>query len=155
PMGSDSSGTYQMQVLLGLRARCHRVTVVTPGTEVASSLDILRELAPRFGQTIIHGAPGVIRDILTRAAKRRIRLAPLRLGLLVGGESISEDWRNEIGEMIGAEPAERIRGFYGPPETGVIAVETRATIVLRRAAERHPRLRKELFGEPDAPAPTL
>ncbi len=155
PMGSHFAGTYHLQLALGLRSREHQITTITPGTEIERSVDALREIAPHFEQTIIQGTPGLTREILMRAAGAGIDLPALRIGLMVSGEPIAEDWRDEIGHLIASEPADRVRSFYSSAEIGAIAVETRATVRLRRLAAADPRLRRALFGDDTSTCPEL
>ena len=154
-MGSEPAGTYHLQLTLGLRARGHRITMVTPGTDIEKSVRMLRELGPRFQQTLIQGSPAVVRELLWRAAQDRIDLSALGLGLILSGEPISESQRDDMGELIAGEPAERVRYIYDAAEIGVIGVETRETVTLRRLAMRDHTLRRELFGGDASRCPAI
>jgi phenylacetate-CoA ligase len=154
-MGSEPAGTYHLQLMLGLQGRGHRITMVTPGTDIDESVRMLRELAPRFQQTIIQGSLAIVRELLGRAAQDGIDLAALGLGLILSGEPISEAQRDEMGELIAGESAERVRYIYDAAEIGVIGVETRATVTLRRLAMCDHTLRRELFGREASRCPAI
>lgn len=153
-MGAWLGGTYHLQAMMDLRARGHRITTITPGADLEAGARVLRELAPRFEQTIVQGYPPLVREVLERAAGRGVDLCALDLRLVVSGEPISVAWRDYVVGLIG-QTKEHVRSIYGSADTRAIAVETPATIALRRLATPGSRLWRELYGDEAVTAPML
>ncbi len=160
-MGAYVGGTYILSAVLGLRARGHRLSVVTPGIESAAVIDALTTLAPLYDQVVLGGYPPFVKDLVDQAPEV---LRGLDLELFMGGEPISEAWRDRLLDALGrAGEPERIRMLYGASDGGVVGYETAATIAVRRAMTRDGGLRAALLpgiddgsaGDPAPPIPSF
>jgi phenylacetate-CoA ligase len=154
-MGTRFGGTQHLLLMRDLRDRGHRITTITPGTDVEATVRILRELSPQFEQTILQGYPPLVAEILQRAAADGSDLSAINVRVLASGEAISERWRDHVAGLIGGDPVEDVRGFYGTTDMGVLGVETRATVALRRLATPDSKLWTALYGPHATTAPTL
>ncbi|MCC3313688.1 phenylacetate--CoA ligase family protein [Nocardia africana] len=147
-MGNWIGGTYTYSAALALRRRGFPVSVIAPGIEADTILDNIAALGPQYEQVVLAGYPPFVKDVLDRADDR---VLGQNLGLLLAGESISEQWRDYVLERLGRPGRTRSTCLiYGTADAGIMGHETRTTIAARRAARSDARLNAELFGVDDA-----
>ena len=151
-MGMWIGGTYSYQAVSGLRARGHKLSVITPGIDRDSVRACIAELGPDYEQVVLAGYPPFVQDVLDGAEPAVLEQD---LKILLAGECITEQWREHILDRIGApgDPG-RIRAIYGTADAGVMGHETATTIAVRRLAAADRRLATALFGT-DEVLPTL
>jgi phenylacetate-CoA ligase len=151
-MGNWIGGTYTYSAAVELSHRGHRLSVIAPGIDVDTILANIAALGPGYEQVVLAGYPPFIKDVLDAADQTVLRQD---IRLLMAGESISEDWRDHVIELLGRpEEPERTCLIYGTADMGMVGHETPTTIAIRRAAMADPVLGRALFGDAVS-APTL
>ncbi|MDT0221928.1 MULTISPECIES: hypothetical protein [unclassified Gordonia (in: high G+C Gram-positive bacteria)] len=152
-MGTWIGGTYSYQAALGLHEDDRRITVATPGIDVAAAVASLVELGPRHEKVILAGYPPLVKDVLDMLPADALTQD---LHLLLAGEGITERWRDHVLERFGRlHRPERVCLMYGTAEAGVMGHETPTTVTVRRAAFTSDKLRRELFGRNATPLTTF
>lgn len=153
-LGSWVGGMYTTSACRQLAAKGYPITVVTPGNNFAEILRIVPKLAPHFEQVVLLGYPPFLKDVLERGAAAGVRWSDCPVKLVMAGEVFSESWRDIVARRLSQpEPAFATASLYGTADAGVIANETPASILVRRALASRPELATELFGQ--ARLPTL
>ncbi len=153
-LGSWVGGMYTTSACRQLAAKGYPITVVTPGNNFAEILRVIPKLAPFFDQVVLLGYPPFIKDVLDRGTAAGIPWANYCVKVAMAGEVFSEAWRDRVTQRLGqSDPEHSTASLYGTADAGVIANETPASILARRAIDEHPELVKELFGQ--ARLPTL
>jgi phenylacetate-CoA ligase len=153
-LGSWVGGMYTTFACRHLAAKGYPVTLVTPGSNKAEILRVLRELGAEFEQTVLFGYPPFLKDVIDAGRVAGLDWARLSVSLVTAGEVFSEEWRTLLCERLGGRvPALHTASLYGTADGGVLANETPLSIEVRRSLSRKPEAARELFGE--ARLPTL
>jgi phenylacetate-CoA ligase len=153
-LGSWVGGMYTTFACRHLAAKGYPITLVTPGSNKAEILRVLRELGPEFEQTILFGYPPFLKDVIDAGRGAGLDWGRFNVSIVTAGEVFSEEWRSLICERLGGRvPALHTASLYGTADGGVLANETPLSIEARRALARNPAAAHELFGE--ARLPTL
>jgi phenylacetate-coenzyme A ligase PaaK-like adenylate-forming protein len=151
-MGNWIGGTYTFTGIQHLPALGHKLSVITPGIDVAAILGNLADLGPYYEQVVLVGYPPFVKDVLDQAPSP---VASTDIGILMAGENITESWRDYVLKRIGKEgEAERTCLIYGTADAGIMGHETPTTIAARRLARDDPGLATALFGD-DEVQPTF
>ena len=151
-MGNWIGGTYTFTGIQHLRARGHKVSVITPGINVATILENIADLGPYYEQVVLVGYPPFVKDVLDQAPSS---VVSKDLRILMAGENITESWRDYILKRIGKEgKAEHTCLIYGTADAGIMGHETPTTIAARRLARDDHHLDVALFGD-DEVQPTF
>jgi phenylacetate-CoA ligase len=146
-MGNWIGGTYTFTGIQHLRALGHKLSVITPGIDVATILENIADLGPYYEQIVLVGYPPFLKDVLDQAPSP---VTSKDLRILMAGENISEAWRDYILKRIGKEgKADHTCLIYGTADAGIMGHETPTTIAARRLARNDPRLNVALFGDDD------
>ncbi|WP_394828534.1 phenylacetate--CoA ligase family protein [Pendulispora albinea] len=152
PLGTWVGGMYTTAGCRALRAKGHKVTVVTPGNNKDEILRVFTALSGSFEQTVLLGYPPFLKDVVDTARARGIDLPRARPKLVLAGEVVSEEWRTLLAERLGQENVfYDSASLYGTADAGVLANETPLSIALRRFFAAHPDLARERFGEERLP----
>lgn len=114
----------------------------------------LRQLSPKFEQTILIGYPPFVKEIIDEAPGEDIDLASLNLRLFFAAESFTETFRDYLCKKTGANPLLDTMNIYGTADIGAMAYETPASILIRRLAVKRPKLFADIFGQIEK-TPTL
>lgn len=111
-----------------------KITVVTPGIDKAEAVDQIKKLAPFYSRVILAGYPPFVKDILDHGITNGVDWERINLKLFFGGEAVSEIWKDNIFKLAGKSGDEYSRSvnIYGMAESGIVAHETPASILLRR-----------------------
>lgn len=153
-LGSWVGGMYTTSACRQLAAKGSPITVVTPGNNFAEILRIVPKLAPLFDQVVLLGYPPFLKDVIERGASAGIEWANHDVKVVMAGEVFSESWRDLVAQRLGqTQPELCTASLYGTADGGVLANETPASILVRRALTARPDLARELFGQ--ARVPTL
>lgn len=153
-LGSWVGGMYTTSACRQLAAKGYPITVVTPGNNFAEILRIIPKLAPLFKQVVLLGYPPFLKDVIDRGIAAGIPWRDYSVKLVMAGEVFSESWRDLVARRLGQdEPAQATASLYGTADAGVLANETPASVLVRRALAQKPELVQELFGQ--ARLPTL
>lgn len=151
-MGNWIGGTYTFTGIQHLRAIGHRLSVITPGINVATVLENIADLGPYYEQLVLVGYPPFVKDVLDQAPPS---VVSKDIRILMAGENITEPWRDYVLKRIGKEgKAEQTCLIYGTADAGIMGHETPTTIAARRLARDDPRLNAALFGD-DEVQPTF
>jgi len=147
-MGNWIGGTYTFTGIQHLPARGHKLSVITPGIDVAAILENIADLGPYYEQVVLVGYPPFVKDVLDHAPSSVISRD---IKILMAGENITESWRDYVLKRIGKEgKAGQTCLIYGTADAGIMGHETPTTIAARRLARDDPRLNAALFGGDDA-----
>lgn len=153
-LGSWVGGMYTTSACRQLAAKGYPITVVTPGNNFSEILRIIPKLAPLYKQIVLLGYPPFLKDVIDRGTAAGIPWSDYSVKLVMAGEVFSESWRDLVARRLGqAEPARATASLYGTADAGVLANETPASVLVRRALAQKPELVQELFGQ--ARLPTL
>lgn len=134
-------------------AKKNKFTVVTPGIQKETSLELIKSLAPSYDQVLIVGYPPFITDLVEYAKQKKISLKKLHTKLLYTSEHVSEKWRTHMTKAVSATNNRHdVVGFYACSDTGIIGTETRFTIDLLKLAADHPKICRELFNSEITPS---
>lgn len=125
---------------IGQRKRL-RVTSVTPGADQEKVIHTIAQLGSQFKHKVLFGYPDFIIDLLPKLAKQGLAKD---LRIVTAGYGFSEAWRQKVLSYTGqsAHP-ETVLSFYGLADLGLVAAETEASIVLKKAFERNPERAQE------------
>lgn len=153
-LGSWVGGMYTTSACRQLAAKGYPITVVTPGNNFAEILRIVPKLAPHFEQVVLLGYPPFLKDVIERGTAAGVRWNDCPVKVVMAGEVFSESWRDIVARRLGQpEPEFATASLYGTADAGVLANETPASILVRRALASRPEVAAELFGQ--ARLPTL
>ena len=103
---------------------------------------ILRNVGPRFAQTLVCCDPLFVRQLLWEGERTGVDWKALNTSLIMGEEVLVESQREYIAAKMGIDldndPHRMIGSSYGAAELGLnLLFETRDTIRLRRAMRHH------------------
>lgn len=144
---------------MGVAFRSRAVTVANVSVREDMACSILRDVGPRFAQTILCTDPLFIRRILDEGQRRGIDWRSLNTSVIVGEEMLVEPQREYIAKCMGldleTEPQRMIGSSFGVGELGLnLLFETRCTIHLQRklrAARSTADRGADAYGEGAAP----
>jgi phenylacetate-CoA ligase len=144
-----------MQTAYIFRTLAHEVpglAVVSPGLQNESILECLERLSPLYKQTLLLSYPPFAKTVLEEAVRRGINLSALNLRVMVGGEGITETYRERMWSLLGRSEREldSVWSLYGSTDFGNAGFENALTIAIRRLVVRRG-LAQAVFGEPDIP----
>ncbi len=151
-LGSWVGGMYTTSACRQLAAKGYPISVVTPGNNFQEILRVVPKLAPLFKQVVLLGYPPFLKDVIERGAAMGIPWSDYSVKLVMAGEVFSEAWRTLLAQRLGhTEPEHMSASLYGTADAGVLANETPAAILVRRALAARPELLPEVFGQPRLP----
>lgn len=129
------------------------ITVITPGLNLEETIRIFKEIGDKFEQSIIVGYPPFVRDVIEAGINRGVEWKKYNLKLLVGGEGISEEWRDYVADKIGVKDnIKAIISLFATTDTGIIGHETPFSILIRKLARKDSKLCQDLFGNSQVPS---
>jgi phenylacetate-CoA ligase len=144
-MGNWIGGTYTLAGVQHLRSRGHRVSVITPGINVATILENIADLGPYYDQVVLVGYPPFVKDVLDQAPPA---VTDQDIRILMAGENITEAWRDYVLARIGkSHHPDHTCLIYGTADAGIMGHETPTTVRVRRAARDDPAFNRALFGD--------
>ena len=110
------------------------ITVVTPSIDKVETINMIKKLAPLYSRVVLAGYPPFIKDILDHGTENGINWKDMDVRLFFAGEAVSETWRDSIFALAGihGDPLSHSVNIYGMAESGIVAHETPASILLRR-----------------------
>lgn len=154
PLGTWIGGMYTASCCRHLTLKGYPVVTVTPGNQKPEIYRVLTSLAGQFEQVVLLGYPPFLKDVIDGGAAAGIDWHALRLGLVLAGEVVSEDWKALMVARAGLRrPLFDIASLYGTADAGVLAVETPLAAAIRGFVGRDPEHARALFGA--ARLPTL
>lgn len=151
-LGNWVGGLYTTSCAWHLAAKGYPLMVATPGNKKEEIFRVIRELAPRFEQTVLLGYPPFIKDVIDAGLAEGIEWPRYRVKMVFAGEVFSEEWRSLVGERAGSKaPCHDSASLYGTADAGVLGNETPLSIAIRRFLADRPKAARELFGESRLP----
>src|SRR3989344_2087397 len=147
-MGVWSAGmSIYTAAYLATNKNTYPISIISPGVNKIEVLKILKKLAPHYRQVIIAGYPPFVKDIVDDALHDKIKIKKFNTRFIFTGESFTEEFRNYLSEKAGIRNIfTDTMNTYGTSELGAMAVETPASIFIRRLAQKK-NVYKELFGD--------
>ncbi|MRR54729.1 MAG: phenylacetate--CoA ligase [Deltaproteobacteria bacterium] len=129
------------------------ITICTPGLNLAEAVEIYSRFQTNFTKVLWITNPSNISLITSLIARKGINVPPGSCYFPVVGEYFSETFRESVAGRYGHAAREPFVVWtgYGSADTGDIAVETAATIRLRKFFHKNQELRRQLFGSDDTP----
>lgn len=147
PLGTWVGGMYTASCCRYLAAKGYPITVVTPGNKPAEILRVVKELAPLFEQVVLLGYPPFLKEVIDRGLASGFAWANYEIKLVMAGEVFTEQWRDLVGERVGASaPCYDSVSLYGTADAGVLGNETPLSICIRRFLASNPDAARQLFG---------
>lgn len=122
---------------MGVVFRSKAVTVANVSVREDMACSILRDIGPKFDQTIVCTDPLFVRRLLDEGERAGVNWAALNTSFIMGEEMLVETQRDYVAVRIGLdlenEPHRLIGSSYGVGELGLnLFFETRETIRMRR-----------------------
>lgn len=139
----DQRSTLLVNCLpMGVVFRSRAVTVANVSVREDMACSILRDVGPRFQQTVLCTDPLFIRALLDEAQAAGVDWRALHTSVIIGEEILVESQRDYIAARMGMDldggGTRLIGSSFGVGELGLnLLFETRETIRIRRAALRH------------------
>jgi len=129
----------------------NKLTVITPGNNFNTVVNILRKFYGLYDQTVIAGYPFFIKNLLLKGKELGIDWGRSLYHIIAGGEGFPEDMRDffaqQLNSPINTKGKSLITSAYGSADTGIgVGHETPLSILVRRLAKSDPRLASTLFG---------
>lgn len=152
PMGTWVGGMFTANCCRHLSAKGYPITVITPGNNKAEILRVVSELGDNFQQVVLLGYPPFLKEAIDTGIVQGIDWRRYSIKLVFAGEVFSEEWRELVGERVGAInfPYDSA-SLYGTADAGVLGNETPLSICIRRFLAKNPDIARELFGESRLP----
>ena len=152
PLGSWSTGVTSCVSFTNLAAAHRGLTVVTPGCDTEEILLVLDQLSPMFRQTLLFTFPPHAKAVLEEARRRGMPLESYNLMLVVGGEGISESFREHLIRYIrpNLDDLTAVWSVYGSADFGDVGYESHACIALRRILHENG-LARQILGTDEIP----
>lgn len=146
-MGTWIAGTLLMESSIKYANAGNPVSVLTPGIEKASAIDVIKRLAGQYEQVVLGGYPPFAKDLIEEGARAGIDWSQLHTRVLMGGESFSEEWRDYVLELLhSTDPYFDSANIYGAADIGIVGYETPLSILTRRVYNENPTALYEHFG---------
>ncbi len=150
--GVDQKSTLLVNCLpMGVVFQSRAVTVANVSVREDMACAILRDVGPRFEQTLLCTDPMFIRRLLDEARTAGVDWQALNTSVILGEEMLVEAQRDYLAARMGIDidqdPSRLIGSSFGVGELGLnLLFETRETIRLRRAMRTNPELSLQLCG---------
>ena len=137
---------------MGVVFRSRAVAVANVSVREDMACSILRDIGPRFKQTLLCTDPLFIRRLLDEAQVAGVDWKALNTSVIVGEEILVEAQRDYIAARMGIDldrdRHRMIGSSFGVGELGLnLLFETRETIRMRRAMRKNPELARILGGQ--------
>jgi phenylacetate-coenzyme A ligase PaaK-like adenylate-forming protein len=144
----SNNKTLLLNMLPGaISLQSSKVSVASIGVRMDTAISAIKSFGTCFDQLILVGEPLFIKNLIELGCKESILWKYIPLFVIVGGEWISESYRNYLESIIGYN---RIYSSLGMAELGLnYFYETQETIILRRLLFDNRQLVQDLFGEPE------
>lgn len=113
----------------------NKFTVVTPGIQKETTLELIKNLSPSYDQVLIVGYPPFITDLVEYAKQKKYSLKKANTKLLYTSEHVSENWRTYMTKNVSATNNRHdVVGFYACSDTGILGQRLIHNDLLKLAA---------------------
>ncbi|MDP1532151.1 MAG: hypothetical protein Q8L92_01070, partial [Rubrivivax sp.] len=156
--GVDDRSTLLVNCLpMGVVFSSRAVTVANVSVREDMACAILRDVGPRFEQTLICSDPLFIRRLLAQGEANQIDWRALNTSVIIGEEVLVESQREYIAAKMGIDlnggGSRAVLSSFGVGELGLnLLFETRETIQLRRAMRNQAGVEQLLAGRAAGPS---
>ena len=137
-------------------AKNYKLTVMSPGSNIESALEIINRFGKLYDQVMIIGYPPFVECLILEGKKKGLDWKKLNVKVQIGGESFSERWRDKVIEELGVKDSDllAVTSIFGSSDTGsgMTGFETAASILIKRLAVKDSKIRKKLFGDDRLPS---
>jgi phenylacetate-CoA ligase len=142
---------------MGVVFRSRAVAVANVSVREDMACAVLRDLGPRFAQTLLCTDPLFVRRLLDAGRRAGVDWTALNTSVILGEEMLVEAQRDHIARHLGIDidrdPQRMVGSSFGVGELGLnLLFETRPTLRIRRAARGLPALAALLEGGTPGPA---
>lgn len=159
----DEKKTLLLNCLpMGVRFPTNSVTQAEVSVREDMALTLIRKFSPYYDQVIIVCDPLFLKLLMDEADTWQVDWRKIHKHLIIGEEVFGENYRNYVGQKLNIDPDDPSTGIIGSSmgvgELGLnLCFETVETIALRRAINRVPALKRDLFGcrDDNDPLPML
>ena len=124
----------------------YRITVALPGLKIKETLTLIKDIGHEYDQILMIGYPPFVKDIIDEADEFGLDWKEFNLKIMIGGEGISEEWRDLIMEKIGAKRINDITSLFATSDAGIVGFETPLSILTRKLILKNSSLKKKLIG---------
>lgn len=152
--GVDERTTLLVNCLpMGVVFASRAATVANVSVREDMACAILRDVGPRFEQTLLCTDPLFVRRLIARGETDRIDWRALNTSVIIGEEVLVESQRDYIAAKLGIDldggGHRTVLSSFGVGELGLnLLFETRETIRLRRAMRNQPEIEHLIGGRP-------
>jgi phenylacetate-CoA ligase len=141
---------------MGVVFRSRAVAVAHVSVREDMACAILRDVGPRFAQTLVCTDPLFVRRLLEAGQSAGVDWRALNTSVILGEELLVEPQRDHIARHLGIDPDRdphrMVGSSFGVGELGLnLLFETRPTLRIRRAARRLPEVAALLEGSTPPP----
>lgn len=151
-LGNWVGGVFTLSCCRLLAQKGLRLTMATPGNNVAEIMRVLNTLGDQFEQTVLFGYPPFLKTVLDAGSAAGFQWGRYNVKMVFAGEVFSEEWRTLITERLQQDDAMLTTAtLYGTADGGVLGNETPFSIFIRRYLAAHPGVARELLGESRLP----
>jgi phenylacetate-CoA ligase len=149
PWGTGMQSSYAFRMLA---RETPGLAVVSPGLQNDSIIEVLERLSPHYKQTLFLCYPPFAKMVLEEAASRGVDVASLNIHLMVGGEGITESYRERMWKLLGhsEQDLHKVWCLYGSTDFANVGFENPLTIAARRMITSQG-LWETIFDNPDVP----
>ncbi len=146
--------TIAASILIGYKG--YESTLITPGLNMEENIKIIKKfIHSEYDQIIFIAYPGFVKDIFRECIINGIDITKKDIFVLVGGESITEEWRQYIYNQLDKEnDGKRVVSLIGSSEGGIVAIETQYTNLLKMYLQKHPEKINDVFATKTMPTVT-
>jgi phenylacetate-CoA ligase len=151
-LGPWGTGMQSSFAFRRLAAEVPGLAVVSPGLQIDSILEVLERISPMYKRTLLLSYPPFAKMALEEAVRRGIDLKALKVETMVGGEGITEAYRERMWALLGKteRDLDSVWSLYGSTDFANVGFENALTIAARRLMAKHG-LCERILGEPDVP----
>ncbi|MBD3279997.1 hypothetical protein GF389_00550 [Candidatus Dojkabacteria bacterium] len=128
----------------------NRMTVINAGTVKEDIVNAIKDLAQYYEQILFIGYPPLLEDIFETTVKQGYFPKEKHIGIIAGGESFPESWRDYVTTLFEKVSVKDLRIFsaFGAADTGLeIGYEQPITVKLRKLLAENHELRHKYLGE--------
>lgn len=132
-LGNWIAGTFTLICAQLVAWKGYPITIMTPGYSLGDVLELVRDNASYFDQTIICGHTPFLKEIIDEASSENLFSKLPSIRFLGTGQSITESWRSYVLGKIGTDRYfDTFLNLYGSTDAALMGFETPSSIFLRK-----------------------
>lgn len=146
-LGTWVAGSMMMTTSLEIaKKRGRDISVITPGANNKEILEIVRDLGELYDQVLIIAYPPSARSIVMEGVDSGLDWRRYKPKFFLGGESVSQEWKEFILKQIGSDRLMDIMVIFGMAELNLLSFETPIAVLIRKIIASDINLKHRLFG---------